>query len=190
MFKAILYHCAALLILLIGAKNADQEASPQIKDTMQADTATGAYERLFAKKLYNCLRTNNVKEWIALYPDSAEFKYIVQKTAATKEGSMKADSIGAMVAQRERAALAHYTKEFEALQQRAREAGLQWNLSAYSDFSFDKGSTVIGSYYLNGDILLKANNTEFVIEGIEAVETAGGYRLQSIVDIKKIDPNE
>lgn len=44
--------------------------------------------------------------------------------------------------------------------------------------------------YLSGDIWFACKKAHFVIEGIEAVETAGGYRLQGVKGIRQVEESD
>lgn len=76
--------------------------------------------------------------------------------------------------------------DFEILREQARKARLPWRNCTYGDFIFDATPSAIGVNYINGDIWLKADGTEFVIEGVEAVETPNGFRLQNVAALKRL----
>ncbi len=147
-------------------------------------------EQAFAKKLYHSLQTADVKEWLTLFPTNAEYRLLMEKMASIKLDGLTHEKAEAMIKQRQSEAAIRYTKDFKMLQQQAKEAGLHWKQSVYSNFIFDVNKTAIGTHYLNGDIWLNIGKTEFVIEGVEAIETPGGYRLQNVADVRKLDNEE
>lgn len=139
----------------------------------------------FAHFILKTLQQNNATKWQALYPTHAEFKNLLQLMLPL-DSSLTQARIDTMVAQRKAEAQIHYKEEFIALQKQAKEAGIDWSRARYSQFIYNVAKTTIPRTYINGDIWFNIGRTEYVVEGIEAVETESGYKLQAVKGIRQL----
>lgn len=151
---------------------------------------TVSREEAVARKLFGCLKANDKNAFLGLYPTSAEYKALLQKMARAKINGLTQAEADVMAAHQEAEVAQYGSEEMEGLQREAKAAGLPWAKVAYTGFTFEVGRSPVGNRYVNGDVWLKAGKTEWVIEGMEAIETGGGYRLQNVAQIRKLDNDE
>lgn len=161
-----------------------EHTNPQYTTRQKMDTVTK--EEAFARKVFDCLKVNDKNAWLALYPTSREYKALLQKMVALKKDGLTQTQADEMAAQQQRNVAQYGSDEFEGLQREAKAVGLLWAKVAYTGFTFETGASPIGNHYLQGDVWLKTGNTEYVIEKVEAIETAGGYRLQNVASVRKL----
>lgn len=157
------------------------------QEPSQPTIDTVSMEKIFARKLFHSLKTGNLSEWMTLYPTDAEYLALLKKMAAKNIDGMTEEKAIALTTKRSKEMAAEGKHDFEQLQAQARKAKLPWRTCAYGDFIFDKKPSAAGEDYLNGDIWLNAGKTEFVIKGVEAVETQHGYGLQNVAVLKRLN---
>lgn len=177
---------AGLLVCLFLLHTGRAQTKPSIaKSTKQT---TLAPEDRLARQLFLALKTNDQQLWQSLYPTNEEYKELMDLMLAHKMPGLTVEKANAMVLQQQKEAPTAYAKDFRKYRKQADSAGIQWTKAVYKDFIFVPDQAVkIPRKYINGDIWCRINKMEFVIEGIEAVETPGGYRLQSIQGIRLIE---
>jgi len=145
-------------------------------------------EEKFAGEIIKSFRLNDAGRWVSLFPTNEEYSEILQQMLKNKMEGLTQQKINDMIARRKKEATTVYTNEFIDFQKQAKDAGVEWDKTLFEKFSFTSiFSGGLSRKYLNGDIFLSLRNIRFIIEGIEAVETASGYKLQSIKSIRKYE---
>lgn len=174
----------------VKEKNDVTELSTPKKNIEKRTEKDAVQEKLFAQEIYRSLKSGNLAQWLSLYPnDVLEQITRIRKEYATNPKLM-IEKIKEAVMEKTTSAMQIRSDQFKELKERSTKAGINWQSAVFSDFVFDKNKSQQGEDSVNGDIWLKVNNTEFVIEGVEAIKTTSGYKLQHIVDVKKLDHDE
>ena len=96
--------------------------------------------------------------------------------------------IDQMVIRHDNEATAAYKDIFHGFLRQADSLGIKWEEASYQKFDFTSlyPEDFIRKY-MNGDIWFSSKKSHFIIEGIEAVEVSGGFKLQSIKSIRQVD---
>lgn len=96
-----------------------------------------------------------------------------------------------MLAEHDKEAIPTYKKEFHVFLKQADSLGIHWNDAVFQKLDFESYFPEnFTRKYMNGDIWFAYKKSHFVIEGIEAVETPDGYKLQAIKGIRQVDDGE
>ncbi|MEP7319410.1 MAG: hypothetical protein ABI921_11735 [Panacibacter sp.] len=176
---------ALMLIVLSHDANAQTKTKKNatLNRTMNLST-----EEAIAKKLFQSLKTNDEALWQQLYPTNEEYKDILQLMLKENMSGLTQQKIDEMMGQRKAEAEGAYKSDFEMYHKQADSIGINWSTAVFQKFDFlPYLSTNFSRKYLNGDIWCTYKKNEFVIEGVEAVETPAGFKLQSIKGIRKIE---
>jgi hypothetical protein len=96
-----------------------------------------------------------------------------------------------MLTRHDNEATPEYKKIFHIFLRQADSLGINWNDAVYGKLDFNSlYPEDFVRKYMNGDIWFSCKNSHFIIEGIEAVEVSYGFKLQSIKNIRQVDPGE
>ena len=145
-------------------------------------------EEKLARQLFQSLKTRNAQLFESLYPANEEYRQLLQLMVEYKLAGLTPENMEAMVLQHQQQSAGAYAADFRRLVKQADSAGIRWSNAVYKDFLFQPYvKNNFPRKYLSGDIWCMYGKTEFVIEGIEALETPAGFRLQSIQGIRKIE---
>ena len=129
--------------------------------------------------------------WVKLFPTDEEFKEILQLMLTQKMDDLTQEKIDEMMAHRKEEAAAVYQSEFDNFLKQADSIGVDWKTAVYEKFDFlPYLPTDFPRKYLDGDIWCSCKKLHFVIEGVEAIETPSGFKLQSIKDIRQVDDGD
>ena len=182
------YHIrAACLFLLTVSYNSNTQNKTATIKNVRPTTQVSPEEKI-ARQIFQSFKNNDEKLWEALYPDNNEYNELLQLMLKEKMAGLTQEKIDGMMKQRTMEATTVYTAEFNHLRKQADSAGIKWNKAVYSKFDYQSAAPAsFSGKYLNGDLWCMYGKKEFVIEGIEAVETFTGFRLQSIKAIRKIE---
>ena len=147
-------------------------------------------ENLFAQDVYRSLKSGNLAQWLSLYPNDVLLEITRLRKEYAANPKLLSEKIKEAVMNKTTNSIQERSHQFNELKERSGKAGINWQSAIFSGFVFDKGKAQTGEDSLNGDIWLKVNNDEYVIEGVEAIKTSAGYKLQHVIDVKKLDHDE
>ncbi len=148
-------------------------------------------EQGLGHQVFNAFQRKNDLIWIALYPTNAEFRELTMLMSDAKIEKLPQSKVDEMLAQHDKEATTYYKNEFQSFLRQTDSLGINWNDAVFQKFDFDSEfSEKFSRKYLNGDLWFSCRKAHFVIEGIEAVETPSGYKLQSIKGIRQVDDGE
>lgn len=187
MKKIILPSFAAAALLFVAARQISGAAAPSTKPSTAMNTRN---EKTFARQVLDCVKSNNVRDWCALFPARKEFADLLRKMAAKKVDGMTPEVAEMMIAQQAAEGDGFYVSQLQDLRKLGADAGLDWDKAVYGDFIFEVGPSSVDNRFVNGDVWFKAGKTKFVLQGVEGIETPNGWRLQNVQIVKKIDDNE
>lgn len=177
---------AGSMLLLLAIQACDQVAATNPATKITPTKMKSIDAKTMARRLFAALQTGNATQWKDLYPTDEEFKNLMQLMVDAHVGGLTQEHANALVQQQKQEAAATYAAEFKTLQKQAAQQGVEWKKATYSDFIFDSSQTAIPRKYINGDLWFNIGRTEFAVEGIEAVETESGYKLQAVKGIRKL----
>lgn len=142
----------------------------------------------FAKQVFTAIQKNDEALWISLHPTEKEFRSLLQLMLVAKMDGLTQPKIDEIMEQRKKEYFTEYKKELHDLQAEAARRGVSWANSVYQEFDNEAAYPEnFPKKYLNGDIWFAGKNGYFIIEGIEAVETDNGYKLQSVRGIRQVE---
>lgn len=141
-------------------------------------------EDTLTDKIMKALSTGDSALYRSLYPDFEQYKQLMQEMLKAQMADLTQEKVDEFLKDFQKESDSTFHAEFENLLQQARDVGVDWknivdakieSIAAYPENFPHK--------YLNGDIYFTSDEKQFVIEGVEAVELSGGYKLQSIKGI-------
>lgn len=141
-------------------------------------------EDTLTDKIIKALSTNDSAAYRALYPDFEQYKQLMQEMLKAQMADLTQEKVDGFLKDFQKESDSTFYAEFENLLQQAKDAGVDWKHISNADMeSVAAYPENFPHKYLNGDIYFTSNQKQFVIEGIEAVELSGVYKLQSIKGI-------
>jgi hypothetical protein len=141
-------------------------------------------EEQLATQIFTAFKNKDEQLWQSLHPTNNEYRELLQLMLQEKMEGLTQEKINAMLVQREEEATAVYKLDFGNFLQQADSLGINWKEAVYSEFDFlPYLPTSFPRKYLDGNIFFSSGKNLFEIQGIEAVETAAGFKLQSIKKI-------
>jgi hypothetical protein len=148
-------------------------------------------EEKLGLNIFKAFQKKNDSLWVLLYPTNAEYREITRLMTDAKIVKHPQATIDEMLAEHDKEAIPAYKKEFHVFLKEADSLGIHWNHAVYQKLDFESYFPEnFTRKYMNGDIWFAYENSHFVIEGIEAVETPSGYKLQAIKGIRQVDNGE
>jgi hypothetical protein len=148
-------------------------------------------EENLGHNIFKAFQKKNDSLWVLLYPTNAEYRELTRLMTDAKIVKLPGERIDEKLAEHDKEAISAYKKEFHVFLRQADSLGIHWNEAAYQKLDFESYlPEKFTRKYMNGDIWFACKNSHFVIEGIEAVETPSGYKLQAIKGIRQVDDGE
>ncbi|MEO8764028.1 MAG: hypothetical protein ABI416_07065 [Ginsengibacter sp.] len=148
-------------------------------------------ENALGAAVLDALKSRNVADWIALYPTHAEFKSILEVGLAAKVEGLTQQKIDEMISRRKKEAAAVYEAQLNGYQKQADSLHIKWEEAVFEKFNFESVYPgEVNLKYLTGDIRFSCKHVHFIIDGIQAVEIPGGYRLQDVKAIREVEAGE
>ncbi|MEP6749180.1 MAG: hypothetical protein ABJB86_15710 [Bacteroidota bacterium] len=145
----------------------------------------------FARTLLEAFKNKNLDAWIALFPNNDEYKGILQAGLAAKAEGLTQQIIDDIIVRRKKEAAAEYAKRFNNYCALADSVGISWKDVVLEKFDFaDVYPEPVKLKYLDGAIWFKCKKKHFVLDGIQAVEIASGYKLQALAEFRQVGDGE
>lgn len=186
------YYHSLLMILCFACFSI--QAAGQLKNTnkeVKPGTVKAAAEDSLAHKIFKAFQKGNDTLFVLLYPTNAEYRELTRLMTEAKIIKLPQQDIDQMLIKHDNEATAAYKDIFHDFLRQADSLGIKWNDAIYQklDFTSLYPEGFIRKY-MNGDIWFSYKKTHFIIDGIEAVEVSGGFKLQSIKSIRQVDSIE
>jgi hypothetical protein len=148
-------------------------------------------EQNLGHKVFEAFQKRSDSLWVSLYPTNAEYRELTRLMFDAKIIELPQQEVNEMLARHDREATAAYKNEFHVFLQQTDSLGINWHTAVFEKFDFDTIYPERFSWkYMNGDLWFSSKKSHFVIEGIEAVDTPSGYKLQSIKGIRQVDDGD
>ena len=176
-----------LLMIALIAYSYQSNAQVKMNTKVSHTIAAASKEEKLARLIVESFRKKDDSLWRSLFPSNEEYRKLLQLMLDAKMEGLTQAKINDMIAQRKQEAVKAYNTDFKSFIKQADSLGINWKKTEYKNFIFETYKTAIPGKYLNGDIWLLYNHIEFVIEGVEAVETSSGFKLQSIKGIRRLE---
>jgi hypothetical protein len=179
----------AMMMLCFACFNI--QATAQLTGTnneVKSKTMKAAAEDTLSHNIFRAFQKGSDSLWVLLYPTNAEYRELTRLMTEAKIIKLPQEDIDQMLIRHDNEATAAYKDIFHAFLRQADSLGIKWNEASYQklDFTSLYPEDFIRKY-MNGDIWFSCKKLNFIIEGIEAVEVSGGFKLQSIKSIRQVD---
>jgi hypothetical protein len=184
------YYCYFVSIILCFLCFSVQ-ATGQLKSTnneMKPNAMKAAAEDTLAHNIFRAFQKGSDTLFAALYPTNAEYRELTRLMTEAKIIKLPQQDIDQMLARHDNEATAAYKDIFHGFLKLADSMGIKWNEAIYQKLGFTSlYPEDFTRKYMNGDIWFSCKKLNFIIDGIEAVEVSGGFKLQSIKSIRQVD---
>jgi hypothetical protein len=142
-------------------------------------------------KIFQALQKKDTLAWIELYPTQQEYAHLLKLMLDAKTDGLTQKMVDQMLVQREKESVSAFTKEFAHFLQQSESLNIDWSKCMFRKFDFIAApAEKINMRYLTGEIGFSCGKAQFVIEGIEALEVSGAYKLQAVKEIRNIEDSE
>jgi hypothetical protein len=186
-----LLYIIIVAFITINGYTAAAQNKPVKNSTISESKTTHLKEDNFARAVLEALKNRNLDAWIALFPNNDEYKGILQTGLAAKAEGLTQQIIDDIIVRRKKEAAAEYARRFNNYCKLADSVGVSWKDAIFQKFDFSKVyPEPVKLKYLDGTIWFKCKKQHFALDGIQAVEIASGYKLQSLSDIRQVDDGE
>lgn len=173
-----------LIVILLLTQNT---VFPENKN-MDIMINTNSKEQQFGRQLFDAFNKDSEALWLSLFPTDEEYKTLLQLMLIAKVDGLTQEKIEDIIKRRKEEAAFTYRKEFKEFQNQAVNVGVNWSSAGFSNFESEAiYPDNFPNKYLSGIIWFKAGGSYYMIDGVEAVEIQGEYKLQSIKRIRKIE---
>jgi len=180
-----LFFACIVTIIFLDQLGKAQSRSGRINQTTAAMNVNTQKAQALAHTIYAALVKNDENGWPALYPTNDEFKTILQRMMNEQAPELTKTRMDDMLLQREKEATVCYKNEYRELMKQAHNLGIDWENTSFEKFEYDASpAEKLNLLYLNGNIFFSCKGQHFVIDGIEAIEMASGYRLQAVKSLR------
>ena len=182
------WFCGILFMLLLILPDIAVGQSKYKSRDDKSKTMVQSGEENLGHNIFKAFQKKNDSLWVLLYPTNAEYREFTRLMADSKIVNLPQAKIDEMLAEHDKEAVPAYKKEFQFLLKEADSLGIHWNDAVYQKLDYESYFPEnFTRRYMNGKIWFACKNSHFVIEGIEAVETPSGYKLQAIKGIRQVD---
>ncbi|MEO5683984.1 MAG: hypothetical protein ABIQ88_15185 [Chitinophagaceae bacterium] len=163
----------------------------QVKKTSIPAITAHPQEDAFAVAVLKALQQNDTAAWISLYPTNDEYKGILQAGLAAKAEGLTQQVIDDILVRRKKEAAAVYASQFSQYLAQADSLHIYWENVVFEKFEFQEVyPEPVKLKYLGGNIRFSCKQQHFLMEGIQAVSIASGYKLQSLAGLRVAEDGE